>query len=322
MRRRVYCEMLPYAEVTAKRTLDLLARYGLELILAVRPWHLGALPDVTGALRDAGVAVAIWPMLGDEEGRWANVDNAASFRELTLRACDAVAPADVLLDLEPPFAQARTLASLASRGRPSEARSALKSAVRPHRSLAHARKILGATVDELAARGATTSLAVWPVVALDHAGEHGWQALLGTPVDGLAATHVSIMMYTSLLEGWSRGAVRRRDAAALLAAATVRACRRWPRAAGVSLGCVGVGAFEDEPTYRDPGELAADVAIARAAGCDELSLFDLGGVLARGGEPWLEAFVHGAEAPVLTSKRVRLGRLLARAATRALPKKT
>ena len=322
MRRRVYCETLPYAEVTAKRTLDLLARYRLELVLAVRPWHLGALPDATRALRDAGVDVAIWPMLGDEEGRWANVDNAGSFRDLTLRACDAVEPVDVLLDLEPPFAQARTLAALATRGRPTGTASALRSAVRPHDSLAHARKILGVTVDELASRGTSTSLAVWPVVALDRAGEHGWQALLGTPVDGLAATHVSIMMYTSLLEGWSRGAVRRRDATALLAAATARACRRWARAAGVSLGCVGAGAFEDEPTYRDPGELAVDVAIARDAGCDALSLFDLGGVLARGGEPWLEAFVHGSEADVRTSKRVRLGRLLARAATRALPKQT
>src|SRR6187402_594494 len=144
MRRRVYCETLPYAEVTAKRTLDLLSRYGLELVLAVRPWHVGALPDTTRALRDAGVDVAIWPMLGDEDGRWANVDNAASFRELTLRACDAVAPADVLLDLEPPFAQARSLAGLVTRdhaGRPGETRAAMKSVARPHRGLAHARKI-------------------------------------------------------------------------------------------------------------------------------------------------------------------------------------
>jgi hypothetical protein len=93
--------------------------------------------------------------------------------------------------------------------------------------------------------------------------------------------------------------------------------RRWGDRAGISLGCVGTGAFDDEPIYTGPDALAADAAVARAAGCARLSLFDLGGVLARPpAERWLEAFVSGDAAPRhVESRRVRAARSVARAAT-------
>ncbi|MDB4946588.1 MAG: hypothetical protein JWP97_6122, partial [Labilithrix sp.] len=175
-------------------------------------------------------------------------------------------------------------------------------------------------VTELRARGVTTAAAVWPLVALDPRGARGWQSLLGTPVDALGVQRVSVMVYTSILEGWSRGAVARRHATALLERAAVRTVERWGNAAGISLGCVGTGALEDEPVYRDPAELAEDVAITRAAGCADLSLFDLGGVLRRPpAEAWLDAFAHGGEAAALApSRRVELARRLSRVATWAL----
>jgi hypothetical protein len=131
------------------------------------------------------------------------------------------------------------------------------------------------------------------------------------------------MVYTSILEGWSRGALRRKHATALLAAASRRTARRWGAASGISVGCVGTGAFEDEPIYRTPAELADDVAIARAEGCEDLSLFDLGGVLARPpAEAWLDAFAEAsADARVLPSRRVAAARTLARAATWALARR-
>ncbi len=329
--RRIYSETLPYEELVRPRTLALLVRYGLEVVLAVRPWEVAALPDVARALRDAGVPLSVWPMLSDEEGRWASVHNAEPFAALTRRICDELAqsgalPKDVLLDLEPPFASARSLARIGSRAsRETDGAGStlarIASALRVgEAAYAAAAATFARVVSEVHDRGLTTSMAVWPFVALDPPGERSWQALLGTPVDGLGAGHVSVMMYTSILEGWSRGAIRRRDAKALLGAAAARAVRRWGPNAGVSLGCVGTGAFEDEPTYRDPSELAEDAAIARAAGCDALSLFDLGGVLARQpAEAWLDAFVHAERVPAgPQSKRVRAARTLARAATWAL----
>jgi hypothetical protein len=317
---RIYCETVPYEELTRPRTTALLRRHGLELVLAVRPWQLEELVGAVRQLRDAGVPVSIWPMLSDDEGRWASAHNAASFVTFVRETADALeaaglTPHEVLLDLEPPFVHARALATggLAS-ARPRATSAALMDA---------ASNELMAAVLALHARGIATASAVWPLVALDPRGARGWQSLLGTPVDALATGRVSVMMYTSILEGWSRGAVRRRDATALLAAASVRVAARWGKGAGLSLGCVGTGALLDEPIYRSPLELAEDVALARAGGCVDLSLFDLGGVLRREpAEAWLDAFAHGAEmVDPRTSKRVVTARRLARLATWALGKR-
>ena len=327
---RIYCETLPFEEVTRPRTLALLRRHELELVLAVRPWQLDALPGVAQVLATAGVAVSVWPMLSDEAGRWANAENAAAFVAFVRDVVDVltgagVAPAEVLLDLEPPFAHARALADGGAGG----ARSLLGlGAARPHATSSSAMdtasKALASEISDLHARGIATASAVWPLVALDPPGARGWQSLLGTPVDALATERVSVMMYTSILEGWSRGALRRRDTTALLAAASVRVAGRWGARAGMSLGCVGTGALVNEPVYRAPHELAEDVAIARAGGCEDLSLFDLGGVLGREpAEAWLDAFAHGAEMfDPGTSRRVTAARRLSRIATWALGKKS
>lgn len=330
---RIYSETLPWPELVRASTLQLLRRYRLELVLAVRPWDEPYLSDLAARLRDAGVPLSIWPMLEDEKGRWMNVYNAHEFRGFVLGACDVleragVAPRDVLFDLEPPFDRARALIALAMRSHTLEGLSRFaaelgKPAGPPFDAAASELARLG---DEVRERGLSTSAAIWPLVALDPPDGHGWQAMLGTPADALAPGHVSVMMYTSIFEGWSRGTVRRRDARALLAAATARTARRWGERAGISLGCVGTGAFADEPTYRDPSELADDVAVARASGVSKLTLFDLGGVLARGpAKAWLDAFTTSEvlEAPPATppSKRVTAARALARVATWAVTRR-
>jgi hypothetical protein len=308
--RRIYSEMLPYRDLVRPRTLELLARHDLELVLAVRPWDVDGLAEVVRAVHGAGISLSLWPMLADDRGRWASVHNAHEFSALALAMCNRldgadVRPREVMFDLEPPFGEARSIFGLASKS--------MRGSKTGARELARA-------AAELHAREIATSVAVWPLVALDAPGETGWQGLLGTPVDVLGSGHVSVMMYTTILEGWSGGTLRRRDATALLAKAATRAVDRWGTKAGISVGCVGTGAFSDEPIYRAPSELAEDVAIASAAGCERLTLFDLAGVLAREpAEAWLDAFVAGDEFRAGSiSKRVHAARWFARAATWAL----
>ena len=112
-RSRIYSETLAWSEVVRPSTIALLARFRLELVLAVRPWDLPALGDTAKTLRDAGIPLSAWPMLADEDGRWVSVHNAHEFRSFALRRLRARGPpADVLFDLEPPFAQARALAQM------------------------------------------------------------------------------------------------------------------------------------------------------------------------------------------------------------------
>ncbi len=319
-RYRIYSETLPYADVARPETLALLRRHGLELVLAVRPWQVSELVRVAGAARDAGVALSVWPMIADQDGRWASASNAPRFVEFVRRACDALDAAgapvrDVLLDMEPPFSSARDLADARALG-------LVRLAKTRKDAFVAAEEVFARAVAELRERGITTSSAVWPLVALDPPGTRGWQMLLGTPVDALSADHVSVMMYTSILAGWSRGAVRRSDAVELLSAACARVVRRHGERGGVSVGCVGTGAFLDEPVYASPAELAEDAAVARASGVGSIALFDLGGVLARApAEAWIEALVDESRdlgAGPRPSRRVRAARRLARAATWAL----
>jgi hypothetical protein len=191
------------------------------------------------------------------------------------------------------------------------ARGALSALASPAPIEPAAREI-AAAASRLEALGVAVVAAVAPPVLLDgHAGR-ACERLLGTPVSDPAPhwARVSAMLYSSILEGWSRGFVDRAAARALVGwgCAATRA-RFGAERAGACLGAVGVGALGDEPVYRSPDELADDVAIARACGVDDLALFELAGVLAKARtegpaapERWLAAFVEtpaGAAPPPL-----------------------
>ena len=285
MRRRVWCETLTLNEVTAPPVLALLVRYRLELLLAVRPWQLAELPAALHELRGHGVPVAAWPMLADQDGRWASVTTSAAFVALVDAVVNACPELDELvLDLEPPLSTLRAW----QRGR-----RAPRLPGAPIATYAGAERALVAAIQRWAVGGTRRRIttALMPPVLLD-----GPRALiqraLGTPALALPVDGHSVMAYTSMLEGWSHGLVDRRRAEGLLALCARSARRRLGDRAGLSLGAVGPGAFGDEPAYRAPGELARDVAIARSAGIDDLSLFELGGTLRRGDpDAWLAAFV-------------------------------
>lgn len=287
MPRRVWCETLSLAEATAPTTISLLRRYQLGIELAVRPWQVEAWPDAVARLRDGGVPVGAWPMLADDAGRWASTSSMPAFVALVDRVLAAAPAVDgVVIDLEPPIA---TMAAWQA-GRPARPPGdrAAFAAARAALSAGIARWRVG---PDGAARGVGTAL--MPMLVAEGVGT--WmQRALTTPVTGLPFDRHSVMAYTSLLEGWSRGLLGRRRAEWVLAATARLARRRFGARVGLSLGAVGAGAFGDEPAYRAPRELARDVAIARRAGITDLTLFDLGGVLRRGPpEAWLEALVGG-----------------------------
>ncbi|MDI1437024.1 hypothetical protein [Polyangium sorediatum] len=293
-RLRIWCEMVTHAEITSPAVLAALAQRKIGLIVAAQPGPRADLVRLAQAARDAGLSFAVWPMLADAAGRWASVDNAATFASYVhalvgeLDAAGAL-PDEIALDLEPPIDRLRRMLGLDPPAR---------SAPPPDDGAA----ILGALVRDLRARVPTpirVSAAVIPLVLLDDE-RSGLERWLGTPVGSIAWDHASVMVYTTLIEGYSRGLLTRNDVRPLLASACLRTAARFGARAGVSLGAVGKGALGDEATYRSAAELADDVAIARAAGLEDLTLFDLGGVLRRPPwEAWLDAFAFTAPAPRL-----------------------
>lgn len=295
MRRRIWCETVPLAELASPGVVALLRKFEVGAIVAVWPETLAEAGEALRRMAGEGVTTAVWPMLGDAEGRWMGAGNAGAFAAFAGRVMEALGPAELVLDLEPPIEELR--GGLAS----SVVNAHVLPAGADPRAYATARAVLAALADEAHGRGTAVSAAIAPPALFG-----AWEERLGTPVSGVPWDHVSPMLYTSIIEGWSRGLVRRADATALCAAGCAASRARFGARGGASLGAVGPGAFGDEPTYRSPVELAEDVGAARAAGVDDLALFDLGGVLRRApAEAWLEAFTTAPARPARETWRSR-----------------
>src|SRR5215471_339493 len=99
--RRIWSETVPYAVVRGPRVTGLLRRYGLGVLLAVRPPTLEELPETVRALEGEGIDVSLWPMLDDADGRWANARNAELFAAFARKVAESVAPRELVVDLEP-----------------------------------------------------------------------------------------------------------------------------------------------------------------------------------------------------------------------------
>jgi hypothetical protein len=300
--------MIPLARLRHEPVLGELARRRVQLLAAVQPNDRDDALALVERARELGLSIGLWPLLEDHDGRWLHPGNAPrflAFVDALLEALDrrGLTLDTLALDLEPPIVELRRLVDgqLARLGALPRALDAAP---------------LARLTTELARRDVETLAAVIPPVVLEGRGGRGWQRLLATPLGAVRFDAVSAMLYSTLFEGYSRGLVRRADSRALLAALAIETSRRFGARASVSLGCVGVGALGDERTYRDARELADDVALARAAGIDDLALFDLAGVLARPPiEPWLDALTDAL--PSTETPSTRRARLALRALTLA-----
>ncbi|HVY49632.1 MAG TPA: hypothetical protein VHB21_27250, partial [Minicystis sp.] len=111
--RRVYCETVPLEELARPTVIELLARRGVQPIVAVRPFDaMDAAARVLAEARRAGLAPAVWPMLADEDGRWCSADNVDAFAGFAAAAVEELArrgapPVELWVDLEPPVSRVR-----------------------------------------------------------------------------------------------------------------------------------------------------------------------------------------------------------------------
>lgn len=290
-----YAETLPLQElVSTRQVFPALARAGVGLVAAVRPWDMHIAPRLWHAAREVGVALRVWPMIEDEHGRWLSVHNVGRFRamvgaldELLTATLPASERVDLLLDLEMPHDRMQAWSVLPMR--------AVCTDVARH-ALAW-RKIAPAPEDDAWLAGLrdtrAVDVAVPPMLAWDDPDRSGWSRVMGLPRLAFAST-VSPMAYTTLLAGYSRGVIHRARAKRMLAAIAHETCAQWGTRAALSLGCIGTGALGNEATYKGPDDLREDARIARAAGIETLSIFDLGGMVRRGGaDEWLSAFAAG-----------------------------
>lgn len=325
-RRRIWCERIPAQVLAEPATTGLLSRWSLEPILALPPERdEGPYLDVLAHWAAAGQPFGVWPLLKDEEGYWPSAQNAAHFVQrvqVVLQNLErrGARPRTVAFDLEPPLRTMRPLMEggrVMARNLVDEGRRALGAERRAQQ--AEAARVLGGLARSLEAQGIETLAAVLPPVVLDlpSAGET-MQALFGTPVFASDFEVVSPMMYTTLIGHLLPFGRPDRARDLLYEGGKLLVQHLGPGRASLSLGLVGPGKLENEPHYEGPAELAADVAAARATGIDDLALYALEGVLARGApEPWLEAFTTVEAGPPRLGMYGRTLRTVARGLTLA-----
>ena len=279
--RRIFSELLDHSRLIEGTLLRALRRFDVELVVATQPEQSATCVDVIRACETAGVSLSLWPMLNDAQGRWPSTANAQTFskfvaRLLRLFEASAARPQRLLIDLEPPIDRLKQMT-----------RGVLSKAPPEDGALDALRKTLA---DSRAAGIEVWSTVMPPTVIGDPRSCLGWQALLGTPIDALGVEKICPMAYTSLIEGYSKRTLKRADVRALLARWSAELASKYGDRAAIALGAVGVGALGDEACLRSPEVLADDVAIVRAAGIDDISLFNLRGVIERGPiDAWLSA---------------------------------
>jgi hypothetical protein len=292
LRRTIWSEYVEPERIIDAETLRLLASRSIGLHVAITPEWFSQAARVVLAARHAGVRIGLWPMIDDDQGRWANGWNAEIFKHYTLELLsdlerERALPDDLVLDLEPPIASLRRAVHL----RPTRFRGGKSG------------QSLIDVSDAWRAAGVSISAAVLPLAATGP-GRRGWQRLLGTPLDAVRFDRVSSMLYTTIFEGYSRGFFSRDDAEGLLFHCATAVREQYGDAGSVSVGLVGVGALGDEAVYRSVAELARDVAIVSSAGVRDLALYDLSGVLARPpAEAWLDVFCGEAAVDVIPVTR-------------------
>ncbi|MFC1888347.1 hypothetical protein ACFL4G_01185, partial [Thermodesulfobacteriota bacterium] len=272
----------------------------------------------------AGIELALWPLLPDEIGYWPNERNVDSFSAFVQEILDQVRTDGlrlpwIAIDMEPPIYQMdalkgtwgidrlRTLASLA---RANRNRPRFEAASDRYRSL------LGV----IHRAGAKTLVPVLPILSheLTRNGQ-GLQDLLETPITGIGWDVISLMIYNSMLVGYSGERISWTDARWYL----YSTCREMRRALGtrasVSVGLLSPAKLGDEPYYEDPDELRPDVQAAVAAGIADIAVYSLEGILGKKDpEAWLKTVARSGPAVPARSRRVDLVRALGGLITRLL----
>lgn len=280
---RIWSEFLPYEQLASPAVISLLRQHGVMLCLSVPAGKLGApLAQALHTCADAGIPVAWWALLPEATGYWPSEGNVQAFANQVDRVLEwsnsQRLPLEWLaVDLEMPLPQVRAFrAAQGWRKLPVMLKIA-------HQNLTPTRyqgavEQYRALQSRLESHGVKTLCAALDLVLLDLPGAAPViQDLFETPVLDVPWNVVSFMLYNTLTAQLFGVTVP--DARWLQYQLCLEIKDRLGARGAVSLGLTGIGVLGDEPFYASPKELEPDVAAARAAGLDDLALYNLEGIL-------------------------------------------
>jgi hypothetical protein len=298
MKLRAWAEYISPKDVSKKNVIRMLKKYNVILGMAFPQGSMNKdYAKMIGEYEQAGVHVMLWPLLSDKSGYWPCERNAREFTEYIDQILDWADTGKfgfpwIAADIETPIYQ---MDNIKKAGGAEKIKIFAESIVenrdrgRFYDSAAEYNRL----VERLHARGIKVLAAASNFVAEDIIkGTTGIQDAMETPISTVNWDVVSFMLYTSMFAGYLKPFVTPRDARwYLYSIMSDMKGLMWERA-GISIGCTYTGKLEDEPFYATPAELLPDMQAAKAALIDDISIYNLEGIL-RSPQPeaWFDALV-------------------------------
>lgn len=291
MSHAVWAEFMPYRWIEGD--LERLRRFGLQLNLAIHLRHLpdSALERLLQATAEAGVPVGAWLLLDDQQGYWPNAENAEIYAEAVKRFLDwlersKLRVAELVVDMETPLALSRLLKGRLLRGLQLEwlRWQSPTNHERFQQSVGHYRNL----IKDVHQAGLQVQVVTYPFLIHDAvAGNTAFQEFLQVPVTPVPWDRISFMVYRSSFQDLSPA----RLSSWLVWSYLEMAQKVIQIPISAALGVVGSIGKISEGGFRNPDEIRADIAAARAAGIESIQLFSLDGMHQLGApEDWLSLY--------------------------------
>lgn len=319
-RLQAWCETMAPADLLDARVVALLKRFRVRVNLALGEHQVGAdLERLLKTYRDEGLEIELWLLLPKDQGYWPSERNAGLFYQYVQRLLQWARARNVTIpwiavDLEPPIQQADRF--LAVKGNPLAYYQVLLRTVRENRNPRRFRRGYAhfeRTIDAASQHGTRVQAAVFPTLVEDFVvGSDYFQDVTESPLIGLPWDAYSFMFYTTLL-AQQMPTFSRQEARAYTYSCMKDACRILGPRAELSVGLTGTAGFlGEEPIYRDPDEIARDVACGAAAGVGTFAVYNLEGMLNQPpSERWFsKALRVRAQAPPVPPKVLLFRKLL------------
>jgi len=315
---RVWAEFFTPKQAMERRTIELLKKYGVNLNISTRSLS-DDLAEMLRVYEKEGIEVSLWILLSQELGYFPNERTVAEYSALVDRIFNWASEKDVRVpsisvDLETPLYQGLALKNSPWFKKLPIALNILKSNMN-RKKFQEATEGYAKILDKIHGFGAKTIAAAIPQVVDDvDDGRTALQDLLETPITTVEWDAVSLMLYGSMFIGYTRGFISKPDMEYMIYDYCRDARKIFDSRAAVSIGVTGVGVLGDEPRYEHPGQLRGDAEAAKAAGVDDIAIYNFEGILAyQKPEEWFEAVLRAKpRVPPATPKVVLMRKIIKR----------
>lgn len=293
----ITAEYTPYERLLQPDLVRLFKEYGVAVVPCVRADQLG--PDLDrlyNAYEAAGIPILFWPLLPRDQGLYLNKHTTAEFlayldvifgwAEQNHHQIEAM-----VLDIEP--SNFGPPPGAAGAAQPESFGASAKKQIRDldrktfNQSIPGFRRIL----DKLHEHHCLAIACGFPFVLEDiHNHNRAWEDLSGGPLLDVPWDYVTFMIYnTSMLPVTKKLGVGWPELTYLTYLDGRAMKKRWGDRAGVALGVTSAGEGHETVVYQTPEQMAPDVAALRAAGVNNVGIYDLKGILeSPDPEAWLK----------------------------------